>query len=76
MLETPTSPPADFGLVQPLAQNTDEYLNLSASARWNDCRDQWLALMAQNPQAPLTADWWQARARGTDLSRKAQAHQY
>ena len=73
MLETPTSPPADFGLVQPLAQNTDEYLNLSASARWNDCRDQWLALMAQNPQAPLNADWWQARARGTDLSRKAQA---
>ncbi|MGH8350002.1 MAG: dermonecrotic toxin domain-containing protein, partial [Pseudomonas sp.] len=48
-------------------------LYLNASARWNDCRDQWLALMAQNPQAPLTANWWQARARGTDLSRKAQA---
>ncbi|PPA01886.1 hypothetical protein C4E44_22340, partial [Pseudomonas sp. MWU12-2312b] len=73
MLETPTPPPADFGLGQPLAQSTDENLYLSASARWNHCRDQWLALMAQNPQAPLTADWWQARARGTDRSRQAQA---
>ena len=73
MLETPTAPLADFGLGQPLAQSTDENLYLSASARWNHCRDQWLALMAQNPHAPLTADWWQARARGTDRSRQAQA---
>lgn len=73
MLETPTAPPADFGLVPPSAQNTDENLYLSASARWNDCRDQWLALMAQKPQAPLNTDWWQARARGTDRSRQAQA---
>ncbi|WP_223505133.1 dermonecrotic toxin domain-containing protein [Pseudomonas sp. GL-RE-29] len=73
MLEAPTTPPADFGLSHSLAQKLDENLNLSASAHWNDCRDQWLDLMAQNPQSPLDADWWSARARGTDVSRKAQA---
>ena len=73
MHESPTAPLADFGLVSSLPQGTDENLYLSASARWNDCRDQWLALMAQNPQVPLTTNWWQARARGTDVSRQAQA---
>ena len=73
MFESTNAPLADFGIVPPLAHGTDDNLHLSASARWNDCREQWLALMAQNPQDPLTANWWQARARGTDLSRKAQA---
>jgi hypothetical protein len=73
MLEKLTTPPADFGLSHPLAQNLDENLYLSASARWNDCRDHWLALMVQSPQSPLDGAWWRARAHGTNLSRKAQA---
>ncbi len=73
MHQSPTAPLADFGHVSSLARSTDENLYLSASAYSNDCRDQWLALMAQNPQVPLTANWWQARALGTDVSRKAQA---
>ena len=73
MLEEPIALPADFGLSFTLAQNLNENLNLIASAHWNDCREQWLDLMAQNPQSPLDADWWSARARGTDVSRNAQA---
>ncbi|MEJ5058683.1 MULTISPECIES: dermonecrotic toxin domain-containing protein [unclassified Pseudomonas] len=73
MLEEPTAAPADFGLSHSLTQNLDENLSLSASARWNDCHDQWRKLMAQNPQSPLDANWWNARARGTNVSRKAQA---
>jgi len=75
MLEELIASPTDFGLSFPLAPNLDENLYLSASARWNDCYDQWLALMAQSPQSPLDADWWSARAHGTDISRKAQAIQ-
>lgn len=73
MLDEPTPLPADFGLVHPLAPNPDQSLLLSTSARGNDCREQWLELMAQNPQSPLDANWWSARAHGTDLSRRAQA---
>lgn len=73
MLDEPTPLPADFGLVHPLVPNPDQSLYLSALARCNDCREQWLGLMAQNPQSPLDDDWWSARARGTDLSRRAQA---
>ncbi|WP_085724435.1 dermonecrotic toxin domain-containing protein [Pseudomonas sp. R37(2017)] len=73
MVDEHTPLPSDFGLTRTLPSSLDESLILSASARCNDCRVQWLALMAQDQQSPLTADWWQARAHGTDLSRKAQA---
>ena len=65
---------ADFGLTFPLPANPDLGLTLIASERWNECCEQWRALMAQNPQSPLAGTWWNARARGTDQSRKAQAN--
>ncbi|WP_419711828.1 dermonecrotic toxin domain-containing protein [Pseudomonas sp. NFX224] len=72
MLDEPMPPPADFGLV-PLVASVDQSLLLSALARWKECRKQWLDLMAQSPRPPLDSMWWNARARGTDISRKAQA---
>lgn len=73
MLDEPTPPPADFGLTTPLLPNTDHNLLLSASTRWNDCREQWLDLMGQKPRSALDEQWWSARARGTDVSRRDQA---
>lgn len=69
MLDVSTSPPADFGLV-PLPRSVDQSLFLSATARWNECRDQWLELMAQGSRLPLDSPWWNARARGTAVSRR------
>jgi hypothetical protein len=73
MVDETTPLAADFGLTFPLPANPDQGLTLSASQRWNECCEQWRALMAQNPQSPLASTWWNARARGTDQSRKAQA---
>ncbi|MDR6606648.1 dermonecrotic toxin domain-containing protein [Pseudomonas synxantha] len=76
MLDEPAPIPTDFGLAQPLVANPDQNLFLGASARWNDCREQWLELMAQRPPPSSDTDWsvwWSARARGTALSREAQA---
>jgi hypothetical protein len=72
MLDEPTPPPADFGLA-PLVASVDQSLLLSALARWKECREQWLDLMAQSPQPRLDSAWWNARARGTDVSRRAHA---
>ncbi|WP_338584965.1 DUF6543 domain-containing protein [Pseudomonas sp. MAG733B] len=72
MLDEPTPPPADFGLI-PLVASVDQSLLLSALARWKECRNQWLDLMAQSPQPRLDSAWWNARARGTDVSRRAHA---
>ena len=69
MLDVSTSPPVDFGLV-PLPLSVDQSLFLSASARWNECRDEWLELMAQGSRLPLDSPWWSARARGTAVSRR------
>ncbi|CAI8910083.1 dermonecrotic toxin domain-containing protein [Pseudomonas sp. IT-P4] len=74
MVDETTPLAADFGLVVPLPANPDQGLTLSASERWNECCEQWRALMAQNPQSPLASTWWNARARGTDQSRRAQAN--
>ncbi|WP_223444162.1 dermonecrotic toxin domain-containing protein [Pseudomonas sp. BF-R-19] len=74
MADETTPLTADFGLTFPLPANLDQGLSLSASARWSDCCEQWLTLMAQSPQSPLDNHWWAARARGTDQSRKAQAN--
>lgn len=74
MVDETTPLAADFGLTFPLPANPDQGLTLSASQRWNECCEQWRALMAQNPQSPLAGTWWNARARGTDQSRKAQAN--
>ncbi|VVQ05455.1 hypothetical protein PS938_02928 [Pseudomonas fluorescens] len=74
MVDETTPLTADFGLAFPLSANPDQGLTLSASERWNECCEQWRALMAQNPQSPLASTWWNARARGTDQSRKAQAN--
>ncbi|VVQ23464.1 hypothetical protein PS934_05502 [Pseudomonas fluorescens] len=74
MVDETTPLTADFGLAFPLPANPDQGLTLSASERWNECCEQWRALMAQNPQSPLAGTWWNARARGTDQSRKAQAN--
>jgi hypothetical protein len=74
MVDETTPLVADFGLIFPLPANPDQGLSLSAHARWTDCCEQWRALMAQNPQSPLASTWWDARARGTDQSRKAQAN--
>ncbi|WP_212625662.1 DUF6543 domain-containing protein [Pseudomonas sp. PP3] len=73
MLDSRPSTPDDFGLADVWKPAADLNLLLSASARWNDCHDQWLALMAQSPPSSSPADGWQARARGTDVSRKVQA---
>lgn len=72
MLDEPKPLPADFGLV-PLAASVDQSLLLSASAHWKECRNQWLDLMAQGPRPSLDTAWWNARARGTDVSRRTQA---
>ncbi|WP_347910843.1 DUF6543 domain-containing protein [Pseudomonas grandcourensis] len=74
MADETTPLTADFGLAFPLPANPDQSLTLSASERWNECCEQWRALMAQNPQSPLASTWWNARARGTDQTRKAQAN--
>ncbi|WP_223458727.1 dermonecrotic toxin domain-containing protein [Pseudomonas sp. GL-RE-19] len=74
MADETTPLTADFGLTFPLSVNPDQGLSLSAAARWSDCCEQWRALMAQSPQSPLDSDWWAARARGTDQSRKAQTN--
>jgi hypothetical protein len=74
MADETTPLTADFGLVFPLPANPDQSLTLSASERWNECCEQWRALLAQNPRSPLANTWWNARARGTDQTRKAQAN--
>lgn len=63
---------ADFGLDQRLQPYVDQTLYLSATARLNDCHQQWLDLMAHRPQQPESA-WWDARAPGTALSRRENA---
>ncbi|POF42871.1 hypothetical protein B0D71_08205 [Pseudomonas laurylsulfativorans] len=73
MVDETTPLAADFGLTFPLPANPDQGLSLSAAARWDECCDQWLTLMAQSPQAHLDSDWWSSRALGTDRSRRAQA---
>jgi hypothetical protein len=73
MVDEPTPLPAEFGLTRTLPSNLDESLILSASARCNDYRDQWLDLMTQSPQSILDGHWWSARARGTDVSRRTLA---
>jgi hypothetical protein len=73
MADETTPLAADFGLTFPLPTNPDQGLTLSAAARWDECREQWLALLAQSPQSALDSDWWSARALGTDRSRRAQA---
>ena len=65
--------PSDFGLASSLSADQDLNLLLSATARWRDCHDQWLELMAQDPPSMLDEPWWNARARGTRVSRKAHA---
>lgn len=80
MVDEPTPLPSEFGLTRTLPSSLDESLILSASARCNEHRDQWLELMAQSPQSILDGHWWSARARGTDVSRRTLAmrlyHQY
>ncbi|EJM95730.1 hypothetical protein PMI34_00783 [Pseudomonas sp. GM74] len=73
MQNEPAYQPADFGLVAPLAPNTEQNLFLSAATRWSDCHDQWLELLAQSPTSVLDEHWWSARARNTALSRRAHA---
>lgn len=73
MVDEPTPLPAEFGLTRTLPSSLDESLILSASARCNEYRDQWLELMAQSPQSILEGHWWSTRARGTDVSRRALA---
>ncbi|MGE8066062.1 dermonecrotic toxin domain-containing protein [Pseudomonas sp. NPDC089569] len=73
MFDEPFTQPVDFDLAHPLPSNTDQSLLLSAHARWEECHAQWLELMAQSPRSPLDEHWWSTRARGTDLSRRAQA---
>ncbi|AZO86290.1 hypothetical protein BOO89_22720 [Stutzerimonas stutzeri] len=73
MVDETTPLTADFGLIYPLPANPDQGLSLSASARWEECCEQWLSLMAQSSQAQLDTAWWSARALGTDHSRREQA---
>jgi len=73
MVDETTPFTADFGLIYPLPANPDQGLSLSASARWEECCEQWLSLMAQSSQAHLDNAWWSARALGTDHSRREQA---
>lgn len=73
MVDETTPLTADFGLTFPLPANPDQGLSLSASARWDECCDQWRTLMAQSSQAHLDTAWWSARALGTDRSRREQA---
>lgn len=73
MVDETTPLTADFGLIHPLPANPDQGLSLSASARWEECCEQWLSLMAQSSQAQLDTAWWSARALGTDRSRREQA---
>ncbi|MBV6822379.1 dermonecrotic toxin domain-containing protein [Pseudomonas sp. PD9R] len=73
MVDEFTPRPADFGLTHPLPSSLDQNLILSASTRCNDCRDQWLELMAQSAQSTFDEQWWSARARGTDVSRSTLA---
>jgi hypothetical protein len=75
MHDEPVYSSADFGLAAPLPQNIDQNLLLSATTRWRDGQAQWLDLMAQDAQAALDEHWWNARARGTALSRRALATQ-
>ncbi|UVK87369.1 hypothetical protein LOY52_21280 [Pseudomonas sp. B21-051] len=63
---------ADFGLDHRLQPYVDQTLYLSATARLNDCHQQWLDLMAHHPQQPESA-WWGARAPGTAVSRREHA---
>jgi hypothetical protein len=63
---------ADFGLDQRLQPHVDQNLHLLATARLNDCHQQWLDLMAHHPRQPESA-WWGARAPGTALSRRDHA---
>ncbi|EUB86443.1 dermonecrotic toxin domain-containing protein [Pseudomonas sp. GM30] len=63
---------ADFGLDQRLQPYVDQTLYLLATARLNDCHQQWLDLLAHHPQQPESA-WWGARAPGTALSRREHA---
>ncbi|MGF6088117.1 dermonecrotic toxin domain-containing protein [Pseudomonas sp. 18173] len=73
MVDEPTPLPSEFGLTRTLPSSLDESLILSASARCNEYRDQWLGLMAQSPQSILDGHWWGTRARGTDVSRRTLA---
>ncbi|EJM67282.1 hypothetical protein PMI29_02532, partial [Pseudomonas sp. GM49] len=73
MVDETTPLTADFGLTLPLPANPDQGLSLSASARWDECCDQWRTLMAQSSQVHLDTAWWSARALGTDRSRREQA---
>ncbi|MEN5042823.1 dermonecrotic toxin domain-containing protein [Pseudomonas koreensis] len=63
---------ADFGLDQRLQPYVDQTLYLLATARLNDCHQQWLDLLAHHPQQPESA-WWDVRAPGTALSRREHA---
>ena len=73
MVDEHTPLPSEFGLTRTLPSSLDESLILSASARCNEYHDQWLDLMAQSPQSILDSHWWNARARGTDVSRRTLA---
>ncbi|MDF9777082.1 dermonecrotic toxin domain-containing protein [Pseudomonas baetica] len=73
MVDGTTPLTADFGLTLALPANPDQGLSLSASARWDECCEQWRTLMAQSSQAQLETAWWSARALGTDRSRREQA---
>jgi hypothetical protein len=73
MLDLLSAKADDFGLADLWKPDPDLNLLLNASTRWNECCDQWLALMAQSPLSSSTLDGWRARARGTNVSRKAHA---
>ncbi|MBV4456884.1 hypothetical protein KVG96_02850 [Pseudomonas sp. COR58] len=72
MFDLPVPALTGFGPFHPLPPNVDQRLYLQAMARCNDCRRQWLALMAQCPPAPASG-WWSDRALGTPLSRRDHA---
>ncbi|MGF6204288.1 dermonecrotic toxin domain-containing protein [Pseudomonas frederiksbergensis] len=52
----------------------DEHLFLAASARWEDCRQAFIELMADAPKDHWDA-WWAERAPGTAVSRWTRATQ-
>lgn len=54
----------------------DQSLYLAAVRRWQNCQEEFAALMADAPDSALRQrwdDWWNARARGTAVSRWTRA---